>query len=101
MELVYWFVDLVLHLDRHLVELLQEYGLWIHAILFLIVFAETGFVVTPFLPGDSLLFVAGTLWAATGMQAICPGPATSAGVEPTLGQPRSARPACLSCATTR
>lgn len=63
MELVYWFVDLVLHLDRHLVELLQEYGLWIHAILFLIVFAETGFVVTPFLPGDSLLFAVGALAA--------------------------------------
>ena len=49
-------VDLVLHLDRHLVELLARYGLWIYAILFAIIFAETGLVVTPFLPGDSLLF---------------------------------------------
>ena len=59
MELIYWFIDLILHLDKHLVELLRDYGPWIYAILFLIVFAETGFVVTPFLPGDSLLFAAG------------------------------------------
>lgn len=63
MDLVYWVIDLILHLDKHLVELLRDYGLWVYAILFLIVFAETGFVVTPFLPGDSLLFAAGALAA--------------------------------------
>ena len=63
MELVSWFLDLILHLDAHLVELLGDYGMWVYAILFLIVFAETGFVVTPFLPGDSLLFAAGALAA--------------------------------------
>src|SRR3954463_6891919 len=66
MQLIGWFIDLVLHLDKHLVELLGQYGLWVYAILFAIVFAETGFVVTPFLPGDSLLFAAGAL-AATGV----------------------------------
>lgn len=63
MELVAWFVDLVLHLDRHLVEMLANFGPWIYAVLFLIIFAETGFVVTPFLPGDSLLFAVGALAA--------------------------------------
>jgi membrane-associated protein len=63
MELVSWVLDLILHLDKHLVELLRDYGMWVYAILFLIVFAETGFVVTPFLPGDSLLFAAGALAA--------------------------------------
>jgi membrane-associated protein len=63
MELIHWFVDVVLHLDRHLVELLRDYHFWVYGILFAIVFAETGFVVTPFLPGDSLLFAAGALAA--------------------------------------
>lgn len=63
MELISWFVDFILHLDSHLVELLRNYGAWIYPILFVIVFAETGFVVTPFLPGDSLLFAAGALAA--------------------------------------
>ena len=63
MELVTWFVDFILHLDRHLVEMLAQFGIWIYAILFLIIFAETGFVVTPFLPGDSLLFAVGALAA--------------------------------------
>lgn len=58
-------VDLLLHVDRHLVELIAQYGAWVYAILFLVVFAETGLVVTPILPGDSLLFAAGAL-AATG-----------------------------------
>ena len=58
-------IDLLLHVDRYLLELVANYGVWIYAILFLIVFAETGLVVTPFLPGDSLLFAAGAL-AATG-----------------------------------
>lgn len=57
-------VDLLVHLDRHLVWVVENYGVWIYALLFLIVFCETGLVVTPFLPGDSLLFVAGTLAAA-------------------------------------
>ena len=60
-------VSFVLHLDRHLAEMVADYGIWIYAILFLIVFAETGLVVTPFLPGDSLLFVAGALAATGGM----------------------------------
>src|SRR5262247_2072648 len=58
-----WLIDLVLHLDRHLVEMVMRFDLWIYAILFLIIFAETGFVVTPFLPGDSLLFAVGALAA--------------------------------------
>ena len=58
-------LDIVLHLDVHLLEWVEAYGAWIYAILFAIIFAETGFVVTPFLPGDSLLFVAGAI-AATG-----------------------------------
>jgi membrane-associated protein len=65
MELLAQFIDIVLHLDKHLVWLVQNYGAYIYVILFLIIFCETGLVVTPFLPGDSLLFVAGTL-AATG-----------------------------------
>ena len=67
MELLTSFADIVLHLDRHLQWLVANYGAWIYAILFLIVFCETGLVVTPFLPGDSLLFVAGTLAAAGDM----------------------------------
>lgn len=59
-------VDFILHIDTHLADLSAEYGVWLYAILFLIVFAETGFVVTPFLPGDSLLFAAGALAAAEG-----------------------------------
>lgn len=58
-----WLIDLVLHLDRHLVELLTQYQLWIYPILFAVIFAETGLVVTPFLPGDSLLFAVGALAA--------------------------------------
>ena len=61
MDLFSAFFDLILHLDQHLRELAQNYGAWIYAVLFLIIFLETGVVVTPFLPGDSLLFVAGTL----------------------------------------
>jgi len=63
LELFHWFIDVILHLDSHLVELLRDYGVWVYLILFAIVFAETGFVVTPFLPGDSLLFAAGALAA--------------------------------------
>jgi membrane-associated protein len=67
MELLAQFVDLVLHLDQHLALLLQQYGGWVYGILFAIVFCETGLVVTPFLPGDSLLFVAGALAAGGGL----------------------------------
>src|SRR5215510_8560098 len=63
MEIFGWLLDLILHLDKHLVELLRDYGVWVYLILFVIIFAETGFVVTPFLPGDSLLFAAGALAA--------------------------------------
>jgi membrane-associated protein len=62
-DLLHWFIDVVLHLDKHLVQLLAQFGPWIYGILFLIIFAETGFVVTPFLPGDSLLFAVGALAA--------------------------------------
>ena len=58
-------VDFLLHSDRHLLEFVGTYGVWVYGMLFLIIFAETGFVVTPFLPGDSLLFAAGAL-SATG-----------------------------------
>jgi membrane-associated protein len=64
MEIIRQLVDFILHIDVHLVELTAQYGIWIYGILFLIIFCETGLVVTPFLPGDSLLFVAGTLAAA-------------------------------------
>jgi len=59
--------DLLVHLDVHLGALIRDYGVWVYAILFAIVFAETGLVVTPFLPGDSLLFVAGALAALGGI----------------------------------
>jgi membrane-associated protein len=59
-------IDFVLHFDKHLLEFVAQYGSWVYAILFTIVFAETGFVVTPFLPGDSLLFATGAL-CATGV----------------------------------
>lgn len=67
MELVTWFVDVVLNLDHHLQVLVTDYGGWVYLILFLIIFCETGFVVTPFLPGDSLLFVAGAVAAGGGI----------------------------------
>jgi membrane-associated protein len=62
-EFLHVLVDFVLHLDKHLVELVARFDMWIYAILFLVIFAETGFVVTPFLPGDSLLFALGALAA--------------------------------------
>ncbi|MBS0368716.1 MAG: DedA family protein [Proteobacteria bacterium] len=67
MELITTFIDIVLHLDVHLADLANNYGTWIYAILFLIIFCETGLVIFPFLPGDSLLFVAGALAATGGM----------------------------------
>jgi membrane-associated protein len=66
-ELAHHLVDFVLHIDRHLQEIIAQYGLWTYALLFFIIFAETGFVVTPFLPGDSLLFAAGALCAGSVM----------------------------------
>src|SRR5690348_1562987 len=63
MDLVSALVDVLLHLDRHLSDVIQHYGVWTYLILFLIVFCETGLVVTPFLPGDSLLFAVGTFAA--------------------------------------
>lgn len=67
MEFLAALLDIALHLDQHLQALVATHGAWIYLILFLIIFCETGLVVTPFLPGDSLLFVAGTVAAAGGM----------------------------------
>jgi membrane-associated protein len=63
MELINKILDIALHLDRYLSAIIQQYGLWTYAILFVVIFIETGFVVMPFLPGDSLLFAAGTFAA--------------------------------------
>ncbi|MFZ2542471.1 MAG: DedA family protein [Gallionella sp.] len=68
MELFSVFIDIVLHLDAHLLALTQQYGIWVYAILFLIIYCETGLVITPFLPGDSLLFVAGALCGMGALQ---------------------------------
>ena len=67
MEFLTYLVDFILHIDAHLFELVEQYGMWIYAILFIIVFCETGLVVTPFLPGDSLLFASGVvaLWMSS------------------------------------
>lgn len=69
MEAITFLLDFILHIDVHLTQLVAQYGVWIYAILFLIIFCETGLVVTPFLPGDSLLFVAGALAAMGKMDA--------------------------------
>jgi membrane-associated protein len=66
-ELLAWLWDLAVHLDRHLAAFVAQHGPWVYGLLFLIIFCETGLVVTPFLPGDSLLFVVGALAAAGGM----------------------------------
>lgn len=67
MEWLTSFADLVLHLDKHLVFFVQQYGDWVYALLFAIIFTETGVVIAPFLPGDSLLFVAGAICVTEGM----------------------------------
>ena len=67
MELIAQFIDIVLHLDKHLTWLVENYGTWVYVVLFAIIYCETGLIVTPFLPGDSLLFVAGTLAALGSM----------------------------------
>ncbi|MET0263529.1 MAG: DedA family protein [Rariglobus sp.] len=62
-DLIKKLIDFILHIDVHLAEIIRDYGVWTYAVLFLIIFAETGLVVTPFLPGDSLLFAAGAFCA--------------------------------------
>jgi membrane-associated protein len=64
MELVTFLIDFILHVDKHLEVFVQTYGAWVYALLFVIIFVETGLVVMPFLPGDSLLFVVGALCGA-------------------------------------
>lgn len=64
MELIAFLIDFILHVDQHLQAFVQAYGAWVYALLFLIVFVETGLVVMPFLPGDSLLFIVGALCGA-------------------------------------
>jgi membrane-associated protein len=63
-SLLPWLIDFVLHVDKHLAAFVQTYGVWVYALLFLIIFVETGVVVMPFLPGDSLLFVVGAMCGA-------------------------------------
>src|SRR5205807_5399715 len=67
MQFVHWFIDVFLHLDQHLVEWAGYFGPWLYVILFAVVFCETGLVVTPFLPGDSMLFTVGVVTATSGL----------------------------------
>ncbi|RRS04009.1 DedA family protein [Aquabacterium soli] len=69
MDIALFLIDFILHVDQHLAEFVRDYGVWIYALLFLIVFVETGLVVMPFLPGDSLLFMVGAL-AGTGVMSL-------------------------------
>ena len=70
MDIALFLIDFILHVDQHLAEFVRDYGMWIYALLFLIVFVETGLVVMPFLPGDSLLFIAGAVAAGGGMDPV-------------------------------
>ena len=70
MDILNSIISYILHLETHLADLIAQYGVWVYGFLFMIIFAETGFVVTPFLPGDSLLFAAGALTASTGQMSI-------------------------------
>ncbi len=70
MDIIKSIIDFILHIDGHLADIVSQYGTWIYAILFAIIFCETGLVVTPFLPGDSLLFAAGALAASTGKMSV-------------------------------
>ncbi|GAP08362.1 MAG TPA: DedA family protein [Anaerolinea thermolimosa] len=65
LQLIHWFIDFVLHMDKHLPQIVNDIGIWAYLVLFVIIFIETGLVVTPFLPGDSLLFAAGAVAATT------------------------------------
>lgn len=67
MDIAHFLIDFILHVDKHLAELVQLYGVWVYGLLFLIIFVETGLVVMPFLPGDSLLFIVGALSASGAM----------------------------------
>lgn len=67
MDIAHFLIDFILHVDKHLAEFVQLYGMWVYGLLFLIVFVETGLVVMPFLPGDSLLFIVGALSASGAM----------------------------------
>ena len=64
MEIIASLIDFIIHVDKHLEYFVQNYGLWVYALLFAIVFVETGLVVMPFLPGDSLLFIVGAMGGA-------------------------------------
>ncbi len=65
LQWISWFIDFVLHMDKHLPQMVNDFGLWAYVVLFIIIFIETGLVVIPFLPGDSLLFAAGAVSATT------------------------------------
>ena len=71
MDLILFLFDFIMHIDEHLVEIVNNYGMWTYLILFLIVFCETGLVITPILPGDSMLFAAGALAAIAAALCVC------------------------------
>ena len=89
MEILAALWDLAVHLDAHLARFVAEHGAWVYALLFAVIFCETGLVVTPFLPGDSLLFVVGTLAAGFALIAV----AYAAGERPRVGGLTARKPA--------